>query len=126
VARVRGGTVDGDAGFASLGNADFLGLVAQMDPPRDEVRDAVTRCRAAGIRPVMITGDHKATALAICALIGIAHDGDEAVDGVELEVAQVVKRAKDLDIGQAIPAHDDHVALIGHSCLQMQHRTHTD
>jgi len=85
VARVRGGTVDGDAGFASLGNADFLGLVAQMDPPRDEVRDAVTRCRAAGIRPVMITGDHKATALAIGALIGIAHDGDEAVDGVELE-----------------------------------------
>ena len=51
---------------------------------------------------------------------------DVGLDGVELEVAQVVKRAKDLVLGQAIPAHDDHVALIGHSRLQMQHRTRTD
>jgi Ca2+-transporting ATPase len=69
----------------SLDGATFLGLVGQIDPPRTEVRAAVASCRAAGIRPVMITGDHAATALAIGRQLGIAGDGDEAVDGRELE-----------------------------------------
>jgi magnesium-transporting ATPase (P-type) len=68
------------------GRLRFLGLVGQMDPPRDEVTAAVTACRHAGIRPVMVTGDHKATGLAIARTLGIARDGEVAVDGVELEM----------------------------------------
>ena len=78
--------LDEDAGFAQFqGRAVFLGLVGQMDPPREEARVAVSECRTAGIRPVMVTGDHKATGLAIARMLGIARDGDRAVDGQELE-----------------------------------------
>ena len=78
--------MDEAAGFAQFqGKATFLGLVGQMDPPRDEVKAAVAECRDAGIRPVMVTGDHKITGLAIARTLGIARDGDLAVDGRELE-----------------------------------------
>jgi magnesium-transporting ATPase (P-type) len=59
--------------------------VGQLDPPREEVKAAVAECRAAGIRAVMVTGDHKITGLAIARSLGIAQDGDLAVDGRELE-----------------------------------------
>ena len=65
--------------------AVLLGLVGQMDPPRDEARDAVTECQGAGIRPVVVTGDQKATGLAIARALGIAGGGDRAVDGRELD-----------------------------------------
>ncbi|MBA4020210.1 MAG: ATPase [Pirellula sp.] len=55
-------------------NLTFLGLVGMIDPPRDEVRDAVARCREAGVLPVMITGDHPATAQAIARELGILDD----------------------------------------------------
>ena len=63
----------------------FIGLVAMMDPPREESKQAVEECIAAGIRPVMITGDHKVTAAAIAKQIGILHDFSEAVDGAEID-----------------------------------------
>jgi len=63
----------------------FTGLLGMIDPARPEVLDAVARCGTAGIRPVMITGDHKSTALAIAREIGIYHDGDVAITGAELE-----------------------------------------
>jgi Ca2+-transporting ATPase len=62
-----------------------LGLVGETDPPRAEAREAVRMCQAAGIRPVMVTGDHKATARAVAEILGIASAGDRAVDGRELE-----------------------------------------
>ncbi len=62
----------------------FLGLIGMMDPPREEARQAVARARAAGIRPVMITGDHPRTAAVIAAELGIADDG-RAITGAELE-----------------------------------------
>jgi magnesium-transporting ATPase (P-type) len=55
-----------------------------MDPPREEAARAVEQCRSAGIRPVMITGDHAATGLAVARALGIAHPGDLAIDGKEL------------------------------------------
>jgi Ca2+-transporting ATPase len=64
---------------------DFVGLVGMIDPPRDEVRAAVRTCREAGIRPVMITGDHPATALAIARELGIAGEHDRALSGQELD-----------------------------------------
>lgn len=63
----------------------FLGLMAMMDPPRPESAKAVADCYTAGIRPVMITGDHKATAQAIATQIGIWREGDRIVEGAELE-----------------------------------------
>ena len=63
----------------------LLGLVALIDPPREEAYDAVRECKSAGIRPVMITGDHPATALAIASRLGIATDGGEVITGQELQ-----------------------------------------
>ncbi len=62
----------------------FVGLVGMIDPPREEARDAVAVCRGAGIRPVMITGDHVVTASAIARDLGILKDGDRAITGTEL------------------------------------------
>ena len=63
----------------------FVGLVGMMDPPRAEVRGAVARCGRAGIRPVMITGDHRLTAVAVAKELGIFRAGDKAVTGAELD-----------------------------------------
>ena len=63
----------------------FVGLISMMDPPREESRDAVLECIGAGIRPVMITGDHKVTASAIAKEIGILKNDSEAVDGAEID-----------------------------------------
>lgn len=64
----------------------FIGLVGMIDPPRREVIEAVQTCRTAGIRPVMITGDHPMTALAIAKEIGIANEGAEILTGRELSI----------------------------------------
>lgn len=63
----------------------FAGLVGMIDPPREEVKESVQRCHEAGIRPVMITGDHPATALAIARELGIARAGDQCVTGQQLD-----------------------------------------
>lgn len=63
----------------------FIGLISMMDPPREESAAAVADAIRAGIRPVMITGDHKITATAIAKQIGIFHDGDMALTGSELD-----------------------------------------
>lgn len=66
-------------------NLTFVGMVAQMDPPRLESKDAVSRCKMAGIKPIMITGDHIITATSIAKEIGIFEDGDICLEGKELE-----------------------------------------
>ncbi len=63
----------------------FLGLAGMIDPPRPEAGEAVALCRSAGIRPVMITGDHKLTAVAIARKLGILGEGDAALTGAELD-----------------------------------------
>lgn len=63
----------------------FIGLISMIDPPREESAAAVADCIVAGIKPVMITGDHKITASAIAKQIGILRDGDRAMEGVELD-----------------------------------------
>ena len=63
----------------------FVGMVAQMDPPRLESKEAVEKCRIAGIKPIMITGDHAITAQSIAEEIGIFKDGDIALEGAQLE-----------------------------------------
>lgn len=87
----------------------FLGFMAMIDPPRPEVKHAVRRCKSAGIKPVMITGDHKQTALAIAKQVGIYRAGDLVFDGAELdkmsepELAKVVMRA--CVFARVSPAH---------------------
>ena len=129
VAEVPGAELDGDKGFDQFrGRAVLLGLVGQMDPPREEVKRAVAACRAAGIRPVMVTGDHKATGFAIARSLGIARQGDRAVDGRELErlpeqdlragldgitVFARVYPAQKLRIVEAFQSRGDVVAMTG-------------
>jgi Ca2+-transporting ATPase len=117
------------AGFEALaGRARLLGLVGEIDPPREEVKVAVAECRAAGIRPVMVTGDHKLTGLAIARALGIAMPADRAVDGPELErmgpaelrdslqhiaVFARVQPAQKLRIVEALQARGEVVAMTG-------------
>ena len=76
----------------------FVGLTGMIDPVRPEVKAAIEECRAAGIRPVMITGDHKDTAVAIAKELGIIADASEAITGAELdaisddEICEFVKK----------------------------------
>ena len=74
----------------------FAGLVGMIDPPREEARLAVMKCRDAGIRPVMITGDHPATALAVARKLGMTSEAGRAIAGPELE------RMSDEDLGRQV------------------------
>ncbi|MBU6441960.1 MAG: HAD-IC family P-type ATPase [Betaproteobacteria bacterium] len=117
------------AGFDGLAaRVRLLGLIGQIDPPRDEARDAVGACRAAGIRPIMITGDHKLTGMAIARELGIADARDEGIEGAELErmnetellerlprvaVFARVHPAQKLRIVEALQSRGDVVAMTG-------------
>jgi Ca2+-transporting ATPase len=105
----------------------FLGMLGMIDPPRPEVRDAVARCRAAGIRPIMITGDHPLTAAAIARDLGISGDGT-VITGTQLaamndeQLAQEVRRTSvfarvspehKLKIVAALQGHGEVVAMTG-------------
>ena len=121
--------LDAAAGFETLaGRARLLGLVGQIDPPRQEVKAAVAQCHGAGMRVVMVTGDHKLTGLAIARELGIAGEGDRAVDGTELErlgeaelqaalpqiaVFARVQPAQKLRIVEALQARGEVVAMTG-------------
>lgn len=83
---IRGGSIDPERGFQKFyKQASLLGLVGQIDPPRTEVAHSVQASKAAGIKTVMVTGDHKATGVAIAKTLGISTNGDLAIDGRELE-----------------------------------------
>ncbi len=128
-ATVEDDPLDASAGFVALaGRARLLGLVGQIDPPREEVRTSIEQCRAAGIRAVMVTGDHRLTGLAIARELGMARDGDRAVDGTELErmddvalrralpdiaVFARVQPAQKLRIVEALQARGEVVAMTG-------------
>lgn len=109
-------------------NLIWLGLVGMLDAPRTEVRSAVEKCRQAGIRPVMITGDHQLTASAIAHQLGIANPGDHTLTGRELERLSQAELEQEVDqvsiyarvspehklrIVQALQKRDKFVAMTG-------------
>lgn len=109
-------------------NLTYIGMVGMIDPARPEVKEAVAKCRTAGIRPVMITGDHKITAVAIAKEIGILREGDEAITGAELQEMSQEELEKNVQkysvyarvspehkvrIVNAWKSHDEVVAMTG-------------
>ena len=109
-------------------NLIFIGLIGMIDPPRDEVRDAMRICKMAGIRPIMITGDHKLTARAVAVDVGLIDRDGEVLSGADLdnlspgEYAEAVIRCNvfarvapehKLQIVSALKAHNEVVAMTG-------------
>jgi Ca2+-transporting ATPase len=99
-----GGHADEDAGSVPESGLHLLGLVAMADPPRESARQTLTRCRQSGIRPVLITGDHPATAQAIAGRLGMVESAD-----IHARVAPEGK----LDIVRRLQAGGDVVAMTG-------------
>ncbi|MDD2378184.1 MAG: cation-translocating P-type ATPase [Bacilli bacterium] len=87
----------------------FVGLIGMIDPPRQEAFIAIKKCILAGIKPVMITGDHKITAIAIAKQLGIYKDGDKVLTGIELDKIdekQLQKLVKDVSVYSRVsPRH---------------------
>ena len=77
-------------------NLIFVGMVGMIDPPREEAKKAVEKCKKAGIKTVMITGDHKVTAIAIAKKLGILKDESEALTGIELDKISDEQLTKDI------------------------------
>jgi Ca2+-transporting ATPase len=88
-----------DSNFKKHGEQDlvFAGLVGMIDPPREEARLAVSKCKSAGIRPVVITGDHPATALAIARQLSIAGEQDRAIVGSEVDALSDEELSANID-----------------------------
>ncbi|MHA2383329.1 MAG: cation-translocating P-type ATPase [Candidatus Thorarchaeota archaeon] len=109
-------------------NLIFVGLIGMIDPPRDEVRDAMRICKMAGIRPIMITGDHKLTARAVAVDVGLIDPDGEVLSGADLDgltpeeyndavircnvFARVAPEHK-LQIVSALKSHNEVVAMTG-------------
>ncbi len=125
---IPGESLDGHEPGAELEqDLVFLGLIGMIDPPREEVRDAVRRAKSAGVRPIMITGDHPATALVIARELGIAEEervavgreletlSDEELDELVLttSIYARVNPEHKLRIVDALQRHGDVVAMTG-------------
>ena len=102
---------DLDSGLPDYREEDlvFAGLVGMIDPPRNQVRTAVAKCQSAGIRPVIITGDHPATALAVAQELKIATDVDTEITGLELDALsdqELLGRAQNISVyARVSPEH---------------------
>ena len=105
--RLQENIKDGDVSVES--ELCFVGLTGMIDPPREEVKVAIEECRTAGIRPVMITGDHKTTAEAIGLQIGLMLPGDKVVTGTELDLMsddELFKQVKSIAVyARVSPEH---------------------
>ncbi|HVJ94580.1 MAG TPA: HAD-IC family P-type ATPase [Labilithrix sp.] len=114
--------------LSQIRSATLLGLLGQSDPPREGAREAVDRCRDAGIRVMMLTGDHEATARAIARTLGIMREGEIVLGGTETarlddaELTQAIERvsvfarvhpAQKLRIVKSLQARGDIVAMTG-------------
>lgn len=87
----------------------YIGMVGMIDPPREEAKVAVAKCKSAGIKTVMITGDHKVTAVAIAKELGILEDGEDAITGSQLETMsqeELIQRVENIRVyARVSPEH---------------------
>ena len=87
----------------------YIGMVGMIDPPREEAKVAVAKCKSAGIKTVMITGDHKVTAVAIAKELGILEDGEDAITGSQLEAMsqeELIQRVENIRVyARVSPEH---------------------
>ncbi|XP_018494795.1 sodium/potassium-transporting ATPase subunit alpha isoform X2 [Galendromus occidentalis] len=98
----KGYPFDADEQNFPLTNLRFLGLVSMIDPPRAAVPDAVAKCRSAGIKVIMVTGDHPITAKAIAKAVGIISDGNETVEDIALRLNIPVEEVNPRDAKAAV------------------------
>lgn len=100
---------DRDIGFNDENNFILIGLISMIDPPREESKEAVKDCIKAGIKPVMITGDYQVTAKAIAKEIGIYKEGDEVLNGVDVEAMtddELIERVQNISVyARVSPEH---------------------
>lgn len=97
IGRVTALSLSHEPNFHSLkNNVEFLGLIGELDPPRTEVASSIQQCNSAGIRTIMVTGDHKSTAASIGKSLGILQDSTQALDGLDLE------KLSDFELNQKI------------------------
>lgn len=98
----KGYPFDADEQNFPLTNLRFLGLISMIDPPRAAVPDAVAKCRSAGIKVIMVTGDHPITAKAIAKAVGIISDGNETVEDIALRLNIPVEEVNPRDAKAAV------------------------
>jgi len=98
----KGYPFDSEQGNFPLDNLRFLGLVSMIDPPRAAVPDAVAKCRSAGIKVIMVTGDHPITAKAIAKAVGIISEGTETVEDLALRLNILIKDVNPRDAKAAV------------------------
>jgi Ca2+-transporting ATPase len=101
---------DGHRVLALVENRDFVGLIAVSDPPHPQAAGVVERCRAAGVRTVLITGDHPATAAAVAKQIGVLRDG-EVVEGLVVDRGEHAGRVESIDVYSRTRPHQK-VAIV--------------
>ncbi|MCI0382475.1 MAG: cation-translocating P-type ATPase [Chlamydiae bacterium] len=102
----------------------FVGLIALRDPPRKEAKEAIEKCKRAGIRPVMVTGDHKETALAIGRELNMIRESEKAITGAELDEMDegtLIEKAKEVNIFARISA--EHKIRIVYAFQKLGHIT---
>nr|CAD7603124.1 unnamed protein product [Timema genevievae] len=121
----KGFKFDGDLSNFPLTNLRFIGMISMIDPPRPAVPDAVDKCRAAGIKVTMVTGDHPTTAKAIAKLVGIISKDSETVEDIakrlDLDPSEV-----DPNEAKAAVVHGEQLRELSDAGLEKILKTHTE
>ncbi|GFV96111.1 hypothetical protein TNCV_1870721 [Trichonephila clavipes] len=116
---------DADEQNFPLDNLRFIGLVAMIDPPRAAVPDAVAKCRSAGIKVIMVTGDHPITAAAIAKSVGIISEGNETVEDIAMRMDIPIEEVDPRDAKAAV-VHGGQLRDMTSSELDELLREHTE
>merc|ERR1719457_490553 len=121
----RGYPFDSDEGNFPLEGLRFVGLMSMIDPPRAAVPDAVVKCRSAGIKVIMVTGDHPITAKAIARSVGIISEGNKTVEDIAEERGVAVSEVNPREAKAAV-VHGTNLRDLDDSAIDDILRHHTE